>query len=284
LSAGPALAILCGGGALTLQAARQAKANGRAVFLVGLVGSASPEIESFDHIWVKIGELARFTGALRQRGVEEVAMLGAVTRPEFADVRPDWGAVKHIGEIARLFRSGDDGLLRGVARILEREGLRIVGVGDFAPQLVAPVGRIAGGAPDDDARADIAFGAALLGALSPYDVGQGAVVARKRVLAVEAAEGTDAMLARVAELRASRRLRFKGRAGVFIKAAKRGQDLRLDLPAIGVATLEAAARAELKGVAVAAGQTLIANRAAFAAAAQAAGLFVVGFAPSTSET
>ena len=278
------LAILCGGGALTLQAARQAKANGREVFLVGLVGSASPEIESFDHIWVKIGELAKFTNALRDRGVEEVAMLGAVTRPEFSDVRPDWGALKHIGEIANLFRRGDDGLLKGVARILEREGLRIVGVGDFAPEQVAPVGRIAGGAPDEEAEADIAFGAALLGALSPYDVGQGAVVARKRVLAVEAAEGTDAMLARVAALRAKRRLRFKGRVGVFVKAAKRGQDLRLDLPAVGLATLEAAARAELKGLAVAAGQTLIADRATFVAAAEAAGLFVVGFAPSLFET
>ena len=165
-----------------------------------------------------------------------------------------------------------------MARILEREGLRIVGVGDFAPELLAPVGRIAGGAPDDDAQADIVFGAALLAALSPYDVGQGVVVARKRALAIEAAEGTDAMLARVADLRAKGRLRFKGRAGVFVKAAKRGQDLRFDLPAIGLATLAAAGRAELKGVAVAAGQTLIADRAAFAAAAADAGLFVVGFA------
>jgi DUF1009 family protein len=273
------LAILCGGGALTLEAARQARANGREVFLVGLVGSASPEIESFDHIWVKIGELAKFTGALRDRGVQDVSMIGAVTRPEFSDVRPDWGALKHIGEIASLFRRGDDGLLKGVARILEREGLRIVGVGDFAPQLLAPVGLIAGAAPDAEAQADIAFGAALLGALSPYDVGQGAVVSRKRVLAVEAAEGTDAMLARVADLRANRRLRFKGRAGVFVKAPKRGQDLRLDLPAVGLMTLAAAGRAELRGLAVAAGQTLIADRAAFVTAAQAAGLFVFGFAP-----
>jgi len=278
LNPGPPLAILCGGGALAISAARLAKAGGREVFLVGLSGSASHEIESFDHVWVKIGELAKLTRALRERGVVEVAMLGAVTRPEFSDVRPDWGAVKHIGEIARLFRGGDDGLLRGVARILEREGLRIVGVGAFAPELLAPAGLFAGGAPDEEARADVEFGAAMLAALSPWDVGQGAVVARKRTLAIEAAEGTDAMLARVAELRASGRLRLKGRVGIFVKAAKLGQDLRFDLPAIGLATLEAARRAELKGVAVAAGRTLIADRAAFVAAAEAAGLFVVGFA------
>ena len=127
--------------------------------------------------------------------------------------------------------------------------------------------------------ADIAFGAALLGALSPFDVGQGAVVANAHVLAVEAAEGTDAMLARVAQMRASGRLRLKGRAGVFVKAAKRGQDMRLDLPAVGLPTIAAAASAELSGLAIAAGEVLIAERAAFASAAEAAGLFVVGWAP-----
>ena len=130
-----------------------------------------------------------------------------------------------------------------------------------------------------EGEADIATGAALLTALSPFDVGQGVVIANGRVLAVEAAEGTDAMLSRVADMRASRRLRFKGRAGVFVKAAKRGQDMRLDLPTVGLKTLEAAARAELAGIAVAAGDVLIADRANFVAAARGSGLFVVGRAP-----
>ena len=273
------LAILCGGGGLALEAARLARENGRDVFLVGLVGSAGVEIETFPHIWVRLGELGKLFGALEEREIEDMAILGAVTRPEFSDLKLDWGAVKRAAEIARIFRGGDNSLLEGVARIFEREGLRIVGPKDIAPQLLAPVGPIAGTAPDAEIEADIATGAALLTALSPFDVGQGVVIANGRVLAVEAAEGTDAMLSRVADMRASRRLRFKGRAGVFVKAAKRGQDMRLDLPTVGLKTLEAAARAELAGIAVAAGDVLIADRANFVAAARGSGLFVVGRAP-----
>jgi len=271
------LAILCGRGALPLQAADLAQKNGRSVFLLGLAGSAAPEIEAFDHLWVKFGEVGKTMGALKARGIADFAMLGAVPRPEFHEVKLDWGAIKRAGEIARLFRGGDDGLLKGVARLLEAEGLNIVGVADFAPELLAPLGRIAGPPPDDEALADIAFGRRLIEALSPFDVGQGAVVARERTLAVEAAEGTDAMLARVAEMRSSGRLKLKGRVGVFVKAAKRGQDVRFDLPAVGLGTIETARRAELAGVAIAAGQALIAEREAFAAAAEDAGLFVIGF-------
>ena len=278
MSAPRPLAIVCGGGALPLEAARAAQANGREVFLAGLAGSASDAIEGFDHIWIKIGEFGKLSNALRKRGIDELAMLGAVARPEFSDIKLDWGALKRAVDIARVFRGGDDGLLKGIARLLEAEGLRLVGVTDFAPQLLAPVGRIAGPPPDAEAQADIAFGMRLLGALSPFDVGQGAVIARERSLAIEAAEGTDAMLARVAEMRAQGRLRLKGRVGVFVKAAKRGQDLRFDLPAVGTKTIEAAVKAELAGLALAAGQTLLAEREAFVAAAESAGLFVVGFA------
>lgn len=273
---GAGLAILCGGGALPLTAARAARAQGREPLLVGLSGSASAEIEAFDHIWLKLGEFGKLTKILRERGVEELSMLGAVSRPEFSDIRLDWGALKHAAQVANLFRGGDDGLLKGLARIFESEGFRFVGVADFAPELLAPEGEIAGRAAPEWL-ADIAFGARLLSALSPFDVGQGVVVARGRVLAVEAAEGTDEMLTRIADLRARRRLRFKGRAGVFVKVPKSGQDLRFDLPTVGPATIEAAARAELAGLALAAGATLILEREAFAAAAERAGMFVVGF-------
>jgi DUF1009 family protein len=276
--AGP-LGIICGGGGLALEAAHCARRNGREVFMVGIVGSASAELEAFPHVWMRLGEVGKLFATLRERAIVEIAILGSVRRPEFSDLKFDWGAVKRVGDVARLFRGGDNTLLAGVARLLELEGLRIVGPRDFAPQLLAQAGVIAGRAPDGEAGADITFGAALLGALSPFDVGQGAVVANGRVLAVEAAEGTGAMLARVAQMRASGRLRLKGRAGVFVKAAKRGQDMRLDLPAVGLETIEVAASAELSGLAIAAGEVLIADRRAFASAAAAAGLFVVGWAP-----
>src|SRR6185437_1340860 len=173
------------------------------------------------------------------------------TRPEFSDLRLDWGAIRRAAGLARLFRRGDNGLLAGLAAIFEREGVRVVGAHQIAPRLIV--------------------------ALSAFDAGQGAVVAAGRVLAIEAAEGTDAMLARVAEMRANGRLRFAGPAGVLIKAPKQGQDLRFDMPAIGAKTIEGAANARLRGVAVAAGHALILERERCAREADAAGLFVAGF-------
>ncbi len=113
--------------------------------------------------------------------------------------------------------------------------------------------------------------------MSPFDIGQGAVISAERAFAIEAAEGTDRMLARVAEMRGNGRLKLKGRAGVFVKAAKRGQDVRLDLPAVGPDTIAAAKRAQLVGIAISAGEVLIADRARFVKAAEEAGLFVFGW-------
>lgn len=271
------LAILCGGGGFPLEVARAAQANGRTPFLVGVVGSSDPAIEAFAHVWVHMGQIGKLFGALKERAIADIALVGAMTRPEFADLRFDWGALKRAPELAQLFRGGDNRLLVGIAGIFEREGLRVVGAHEIAPQLLAPLGPIGARAASPEAEADMRVGGALLAALSPFDAGQGVVVANGRVVAIEAAEGTDAMLARVADLRASRRLRFQGPAGVFVKAPKRGQDLRLDMPAVGPRTIEAAKRAQLQGVALAAGLVLIAERAAFSRAADEAGLFVQGY-------
>jgi hypothetical protein len=270
------LAILCGGGDFPLQVARAAADQGRDPVLVGIVGAADARIESFPHFWVHMGEVGKLFGGLKERGVIEIAIVGAMTRPELADLRLDWGALRRLGGLASLFRGGDNRLLAGIARFFENEGVTVVGVDRIAPQLLVAPGALGALAPSAQARADARKGAALIEALSPFDAGQAVVVANGRVLAIEAAEGTDAMLARVAELRAAKRLRFKGRAGVLVKAPKRGQDMRLDMPAVGVKTIEAARRAELEGIALAAGRVLIADREAFARAADEAGLFAFG--------
>ena len=273
------LAIVCGGGEFPIEVARAARANGREPFIVGVIGSSDPAIEAFAHVWVHLGQFGKMFGALKERAIADVAIVGAMTRPEFADLRFDWGAFKRAPGIAQLFRGGDNRLLVGVAGIFEREGLRVIGAHEIAPQLLAPMGPIGARAASSGAEADARVGAALLAALSPFDAGQGVVVANTRVIAIEAAEGTDAMLARVAKLRAARRVRFQGLAGVLVKAPKRGQDLRLDMPTVGPRTIEAARSAQLQGVALAAGRVLIADRQAFSRAADEAGLFVVGFAP-----
>ena len=238
-------------------------------------------IEAYPHVWVRTGEVGKLFAALKGRAIAEMVVIGAMTRPELADLRLDWGAVKRAAGLAQLFRRGDNGLLAGLAAIIEREGVRVVGAHEIAPRLLAPVGRIGARAASAEDEADIALGARLLGALSTFDAGQSAVIAAGRVLAIEAAEGTDAMLARVAEMRLSGRLRFAGLAGVLVKAPKGGQDLRLDMPAVGPKTIEAAAKAQLRGAAVAAGQVLMLERERCAREADAAGLFLAGLAYTT---
>jgi UDP-2,3-diacylglucosamine hydrolase len=274
--AGAPLAIVCGGGDLPTLFAEAAVAVGRAPFLVGVVGSADARIERFPHLWLKLGEMGKFIDALAQRGIVDVAAVGPIKRPEFSEIRFDFGALKRLPGLAALFVGGDNHLLAGVARLLEKEGLKLVAVQDVAPQLLAGEGALTRRSPSDQSLSDARLGAGLIAALSPYDVGQAVVIARGRAIAVEAAEGTDGMLARVADMRASGRLAFKGRAGLLFKAPKRGQEMRLDAPAIGKATIEAAVRAELEGVVVAAGQVLVVDQAACADVAERAGLFLYG--------
>jgi DUF1009 family protein len=275
-AAGRPLAILCGGGDFPVQVARAAAEQGRDPLLIGIIGAADARIEAFPHFWMHMGEVGKLFRALKDRGVAEIAIVGAMTRPELADLRLDWGAIRRLGGLASLFRGGDNHLLVGIARFFENEGVALVGVHEIAPQLLAARGALGALAPSARAEADARQGGALLAALSPFDAGQAVIVANGRVLAIEAAEGTDGMLARVAELRAAKRLRFKGRAGVLVKAPKRGQDLRLDMPAVGLKTIEGARRAELEGIALAAGRVLIADPAQFARAADEAGLFAFG--------
>ena len=272
------LAILCGAGAFPLEVASEARRVGREPFLIGVVGATDTAIEAYPHVWVRMGEVGKLFAALKAQAIAELVIIGAMTRPEFADLRLDWGAVKRAAGLAQLFRRGDNGLLAGLAAIIEREGVSVVGAHEIAPRLLAPIGPIGARAASEEDETDIALGARLLEALSTFDVGQGAIVAAGRVLAIEAAEGTDAMLARVAEMRANGRVRFAGPAGVLVKAPKRGQDLRLDMPAIGPKTIEGAANAQLRGAAVAAGKVLILERERCAREADSAGLFVAGFA------
>jgi DUF1009 family protein len=174
------------------------------------------------------------------------------------------------------FRGGDDHLLSGIGRILEQDGFRMVGIRDVAPDLLMPEGCITQVTPDQSAAADIARGHDVLRALSPFDIGQAAIVIDGHVVGVEDIEGTDGLLARVARLRAEGRIRAKAARGVLVKAPKSAQDLRFDLPTIGPRTIEGAGSAELAGVAVVAGNTIVVEPQTMIEAADAAGLFVTG--------
>jgi DUF1009 family protein len=271
------VALICGGGRFPIVAAQAAQACGREVFLLALRGIADKDVEAFPHVWVGVGQLGSAMREVSSRDIRDVCFIGGLGRPMLSDLRLDWGAIKRLSSILRLFRGGDDHALKGVIALFEREGFRVVGVESIAPDLLAWDGAMNAVAFPEDARDDLAFARKCLDDLSAYDCGQALVVSKCRIIAVEAAEGTDAMIERVAQLRENGRWRAEGPAGFLVKAPKKGQDLRADLPAIGPETVSAAARAGLRGLAVAAGQVLILDRATVAAQAEKAGLFLHGF-------
>jgi len=197
-------------------------------------------------------------------------------RPGLSEIRLDWGTLRVLGRIWAAFRGGDDHLLSGVARLFEQDGFHLLGLKDVAPDLLMPEGCATRNLPDRDAASDIARGQEVLRALGPFDVGQAVVVIDSHVVGVEGIEGTDELLARVAALRAAKRIRASKGRGVLVKAPKSGQDLRFDLPTIGSRTVEKVAAAGLSGVAVLAHNTVVADPQAMIEVADAAGLFVTG--------
>jgi DUF1009 family protein len=178
--------------------------------------------------------------------------------------------------VREVIARGDDQVLRGAVMLLEERGHRVVGAHELAPDLVAShtlTGTRQPGADDHEA---IAFGLGLLASLSDFDIGQGAVVDRRHVLAIEGPEGTDRMIRRVRHLRQSWfGLRRREEGGVLIKAAKRGQDLRVDMPTIGPRTVREAARAGLAGIAIGAGSTFVLEQEETLRTADRLGLFLI---------
>src|SRR6266481_9180482 len=269
------LAIICGGGSLPFAVADAVGKRGRRVVLFAIRGWADPQrVASYRHHWAAVGQFGWFCRLARQERCRDVVFIGSMVRPAIWQIRPDFKTLRLLPRIYGIFRGGDDHLLKGVATIFEEHGFRLLGAHAVAPEILMPEGALGRERPSDRDHADIAKGLALLNASSPFDVGQAVVVADARVLAIEAAEGTDRMLARVAELRQSGRI-ASGR-GVLVKAAKRNQDRRLDLPSIGPQTVESAARAGLAGIAVVAGGTIVAEPTRIGATADRAGLFVLG--------
>jgi DUF1009 family protein len=273
------LALICGGGSLPLAVADSVAARGREVVLFPLHGAAKPaDFAARPSRWLHVGEFGKFVRLARAAGCRDVVLIGSLARPALWQIRPDWRTLRLMPRIIAAFRGGDDHLLSGIARLMEEHGFRLVGAHEVAPQILTPASTLGRVAPLPRDRDDIALGLDFLRASAAFDVGQAVVVAERRVLAVEAAEGTDEMLARVAHMRASGRVRVPAGCGVMVKAPKQGQDRRFDLPAIGPQTVEGAARAGLAGIALAAGETLLAEPARLVAVADRAGIFVVGVA------
>jgi len=244
-------------------------------------GWADPAVERYRHHWIAPVQAGRFQRLARAEGCRDIVFIGTALRPPFSALRFDWLTLRLLPRVVRAYRGGDDHLLSSVARGLEDYGFRIVGAHEVAPEILMPEGSIGSLQPSPRDQADIARALALLKATGPFDMGQAAVVAANHVLAVEATEGTDAMLARIADLRAAGRIAAPAGTGVLVKAPKPQQDRRFDLPAIGPRTVEEVARAGLAGIAVVASGSIVAEPAKVAEAADKAKRFVVGIKADT---
>ena len=271
------VAVVCGGGSLPATVADALVGQGRGVVMFPLHGWADPAaVERFRHHWIHIGQLGRFSRLARSEGCRDLVLIGTLVRPTIRQLRLDIETLRVMPRIVRAYRGGDDHLLSGIGRILEDYGFRLVGAHEVAPQILAPLGHVGRFAPTPRDEADITRGLALLAATGPFDVGQAAVVADGRVLAVEAAEGTDHMLAHIAEMRRGGRIRSAAGTGVLVKAPKPSQDRRFDLPTVGPSTVEHIAAAGLAGLAVVAGGVIIVEPARVMALADKANIFVAG--------
>jgi len=270
------LAIVAGGGALPVVLAEACRQSGRPYCMVALEGFADADgLGGHPHRWARLGAVGRVLALIREEMAAEVVFAGHVRRPSLASLRPDLFTARLLARAGGRML-GDDGLMRCVAEAFEAEGLRVVGVPSVLSDALAPEGPLGALAPDDTALADIRRGIEAVEALGRADAGQAVVVQQGVVLAIEAAEGTDRMVQRAGGLRRA------GPGGVLVKMAKPQQDRRLDLPVVGLQTVNAAAAAGLRGIAVEAGGVLMLDREASIARADDRGLFIAGVKPGSA--
>lgn len=264
------LGILAGRGVLPRAVMKACQQAGREFFILAFEGQTDPDLLSgVPHHWSKLGAANDIITALKREQVEELIMVGSMTRPSLASLMPDWRATKILAKIG--WRLGDDGLLSAVIKELESEGFRVIGVRDILPNMVAPQGQIGKVKMPENYAADIRKGVDVLQSLSRMDVGQAAVIQNGMVLGIEAAEGTDELIKRCQGLQRG------GKGAVLVKMRKTGQESRADLPAIGPVTIDHAVAAGFAGIAVEADGTLILDFEATVNKANQNALFIAGF-------
>ena len=270
--------IVAGGGDLPRRVAEQARRSGRNPFVVGLKGFVEQALlADFGGPELSVGELGRLIQLMRKEGCEEMVFAGWLKRPDFASLKLDLKGVASLPKILAAAKKGDDALLRSVMDIFADAGFRIIGADDVLNDLLVTAGPLGAIAPAAEHWPDIRRAVEVARISGSLEIGQGAISCAGLILAVEAQEGTDRMLARIPDLPAEIRGTPTERRGVLVKCPKPQQELRIDLPTIGVTTVEGAAKAGLGGIAVQAGAALVVDREAVAAAANAAGIFIYGF-------
>ncbi len=276
----PPIGIIAGGGPLPVSLAKAVIKSGQNVFICALEGYGDPELNNFSHHWVSIQSVEEIINQLKLANCQKIVMIGNIRRPNNIGKLPGKdGPDKAAAQLASV-GGGDDQILSGAASFLEALGFSVIGAHELIPENLIGNGAVGKHVHATDNIADIAKGFEVLNVMGNLDVGQAVVVCGGHVLAIEAAEGTDEMLKRVAFLRKDGAIHTSG--GVLVKKPKSGQDMRFDMPVIGPVTVELVAAAGLSGIVVHANNVLCHDLQGLIAHADELGVFVEGITPSTN--
>ncbi|MFN3837671.1 MAG: UDP-2,3-diacylglucosamine diphosphatase [Brevundimonas sp.] len=270
------LGLIAGGGDLPQAVAQRCELEGRDLYVVRLDGFADPHLTRWPGDDFGMAQIGAILKALKANGCRVVCLAGIVSRPDFKTLKPDFKGATLLPGIVSAAAKGDDALLRKILSVFENEGFAVEGADDILGGETLAAGALGAITPTDDQLLDLKKALHVAEKSGELDIGQGAVVCDGLVLAVEAQEGTDAMLGRVAGLPVDLRGSPNAPRGALGKAPKPIQDLRVDMPVIGPRTVEMAAAAGLAGIGGVSGRLILIDRAAIVAAADRLGLFVWG--------
>jgi DUF1009 family protein len=264
--------LIAGNGRFPFLVLEGARSQGLDMAVIALKEEASEELEKFTSRihWVSLGELSKAIDLMHQEGVTRAVMAGQVQHNKiFSSIRPDWKLAKLLFSLPR---KNTDALIGAVARVLGDEGIELVDSTLFLKPLVPEAGVLTRRAPDEREAADIAYGFSVARNMAAMDIGQTVVIADGACVAVEAMEGTDETVARAARIAAGKPL-------VVVKVSKPGQDMRFDVPVIGLPSIKQMSSAGVTALAVDAGRTLLFDRAKLIARADEKGIAIQAFSP-----
>lgn len=271
------IGLIAGNGKLPIELGHIIQNKGYDLQVIALKDEASPELSVFEPHWCSWGQIGKIINHLKTSNCLDLIFAGGVDqRPNFSSVIGDLGTIKRLPKIFSILKGGDNTVLEGVIQIFEEEGFKIVGMQKYAPELILEAGVLTKTKPSKETESDISIAMNVVKELGQLDIGQSVVVVGGRVIAVEAAEGTDEILQRCEALRDSKRIDWDGKQGVLVKCVKPKQDIRVDLPTIGPETIKRVSAAKLAGIVVSAGSIIMVERSQSIALANDANLFIKG--------
>jgi DUF1009 family protein len=264
------IGLIAGDGDLPEKIIAECMKSGREIFVISISQHKPPSFTKVPHLSLNIGSVGKAIKTFRAENVKEIVFAGGLKRPKLTALRPDAGGVKLLAKISQAKFIGDNSLLSIVIRFFEDSGFNILGADEILESLIMPKGVLGKIPPNKSALKDIEIGCDMARSIGKLDIGQSVIIQHGMVIGVEAVEGTDALISRCAKLLQD------DIGGVLVKMKKPNQDKRIDLPTIGLTTIENAHASGLRGIAIEAGGALIIDKYEVTKKADALGLFLVG--------